>query len=113
MDKPLEELIYRLSRLPGIGTKTARRLSYFLLDSPPEEAEKLALAIQEAKEKIRECSICHDYTDTEPCTICKSERRDRSVICVVERPQDVQVMEATGKYNGLYHVLHGLSLIHI
>ena len=108
MDKPLEELIYRLSRLPGIGTKTARRLSYFLLDSPPEEAEKLALAIQEAKEKIRECSICHDYTDTDPCTICKSDRRDRSVICVVERPQDVQVMEATGKYNGLYHVLHGV-----
>ena len=108
MDKPLEELIYRLSRLPGIGTKTARRLSYFLLDAPPEEAEQLAEAIQEAREKIRECSICHDYTDSDPCSICKSEHRDRTVICVVERPQDVQVMEATGKYNGLYHVLHGV-----
>lgn len=108
MDKPLEELIYRLSRLPGIGTKTARRLSYFLLDSPPEEAEQLAMAIQEAREKIRECSICHDYTDSDPCSICKSEHRDRTVICVVERPQDVQIMEATGKYNGLYHVLHGV-----
>ncbi|MDD7362715.1 MAG: recombination mediator RecR [Peptoniphilus sp.] len=108
MEKPLEELIYRLSRLPGIGIKTARRLSYFLLESDEGEVKKLAESIVEAKEKISECSICHDYTDTDPCTICRSDRRDRSVVCVVERPQDVQVMEQTGKYNGLYHVLHGV-----
>lgn len=108
MDKPLEELIYRLSRLPGIGIKTARRLSYFLLESEEEEVKKLAEAIVVAKETIEECSICRDYTDADPCKICRSDARDRGVICVVERPRDVQVMEETGKYNGLYHVLHGV-----
>ncbi|KXB67210.1 recombination protein RecR [Aedoeadaptatus coxii] len=108
MDRPLEELIYRLSRLPGIGTKTARRLSYFILESDEDEVKKLAEAIIDAREHISECSICHDYTDRDPCPICRSDRRDHSVVCVVQRPQDVQVMEQTGKYNGLYHVLHGV-----
>ncbi|MDQ0507628.1 Recombination protein RecR [Aedoeadaptatus ivorii] len=108
MERPLEELVFRLSRLPGIGVKTARRLSYFLLESDQGEVEKLAKAILEAKEKIRECEICFDYTDEEICPICKSAHRDRHTICVVEEPKDVQVMEQTAKYNGLYHVLHGV-----
>ena len=104
--RPLAELIANLSRLPGIGPKTAGRLAFYLLQ-PPETAESLAKAIIEAKQGITHCSICCNFTDRDPCSICQDEQRDRSVICVVEQPRDVVALEKTREFKGLYHVLHG------
>ncbi len=105
---PLSELIDQFARLPGIGKKTAQRLSFFLLGMPEGEAEKFAAAILEAREKIHACSVCQNLTDGELCPICSSTSRDRSTICVVEDPRDVMAFERTREYNGLYHVLHGV-----
>ncbi|MCD1146883.1 recombination mediator RecR [Peptoniphilus sp. KCTC 25270] len=105
--KPLEALIHELSRLPGVGEKSAQRLTYYLLEREEEEVEKLASAILTAKREIKECPVCCSYTDQTPCSICSNSHRDHSTICVVESPRDVLAMERTGKYNGLYHVLHG------
>ncbi len=104
---PLARLIEELYKLPGIGPKSAQRLAYYILRQPAAEARALAAAILEVKEKISFCSVCQNVTDVDPCRLCTDERRDRSAICVVEEPQDVMVVERSGSYKGLYHVLHG------
>jgi len=104
---PVGRLIGELSKLPGIGQKTARRLSFYLLGRPNNEVKELAEAIVESREKTSYCSICNNLTENDPCEYCSSEERDQNTICVVESPKDVIAMERTGEYNGLYHVLHG------
>lgn len=104
---PLAALIERFRALPGIGAKTAVRLAYHVLDMDAGEARALAGAIIEAKEKIGFCSVCFNLSDQSPCAICASEKRDHSVICVVEQPQDVAALERMRDYKGVYHVLHG------
>ena len=105
--EPIARLINELSRLPGIGGKTAQRLAFHILDMPRERAERLTKAILDAKEGIMYCSVCSNLTDNDPCRICSSPKRDESVICVVKDPRDVIAMERTRDYKGLYHVLHG------
>lgn len=105
--KPMGKLIGELSKLPGIGPKTARRLSFYILGQSKNEVKTLADALVEAREKTNYCSNCNHLTEGETCTFCQSEDRDRASICVVESPRDVVAMEKTGEYNGLYHVLHG------
>jgi recombination protein RecR len=105
--EPVDKLIREFSKLPGIGPKSAQRLTYHLLKEPDEEASALAEAIQNLKKDIRLCSICFNITDRDPCSICQSKERDHSTICVVEKPSDIAPLERTGKYKGLYHVLHG------
>lgn len=106
--EPVAKLVRELNRLPGIGPKTAQRLAFHLLNASEEDAKALANAILEAKAKIHYCPICSNLTDTDPCRICRDERRDRSVICVVEEPKDVVAMERTREYKGVYHVLQGV-----
>jgi len=106
--RPLARLIEELERMPGIGPKSAQRLAFYLLDLPKEDAQALAEAIQEVKEKIQACSTCFNFTDQDQCSLCQDERRDRSQICVVAEPRDLIAMENTGEYRGVYHVLHGL-----
>jgi recombination protein RecR len=105
--EPIARLIEELNKLPGIGPKSAQRLAYHLLRSPDEEAKALAEAILTLKEKIKLCSLCFNNTDCDPCRICQDKERDHSQICVVEKPSDIFPLEQTGKYNGVYHVLHG------
>jgi len=105
--EPIAGLIEELNKLPGIGPKSAKRLAYHLLRSPDEEAKALAEAILTVKERIKLCSICLNNTDCDPCRICQDKERDHSKICVVEKPSDILPLEQTGKYNGVYHVLHG------
>jgi len=105
--EPIAGLIEELNKLPGIGPKSAKRLAYHILRSPDEEAKALAEAILTLKEKIRLCSLCFNNTDCDPCRICQDKERDHSKICVVEKPSDILPLEQTGKYNGVYHVLHG------
>ncbi len=101
------QLILELSKLPGIGPKSAQRLAYYLLRAPEEQAGRLAEAILSVKQKIRLCSVCFNVTDSDTCLICRNDQRDRSKICIVEQPQDILALEHTGIYKGLYHVLHG------
>src|SRR5437879_8036493 len=96
-----------LGRLPGIGPKTAQRLSFYILRAPRESVDRLAAALVEVKARIRFCNECFFIAEGERCAICLSARRDRSVLCVVEEPLDVLAIERTGEYHGLYHVLHG------
>jgi len=103
----VEKLIKAFSRLPGIGEKTAGRLTYHLLKTPAEETNQLAEAILELKENVTFCSICRNITEQDPCEICGDLRRDRSVICVVEEPSDIRAIEVSGSFRGLYHVLGG------
>ena len=106
--RPIARLIEELSRLPGIGPKTAQRLAYHLVRRPPEEVRRLAAAIVEAREKTRLCSVCYNLTDDDPCRLCRpGSGRDGAVICVVEEPKDVVAMERTREFKGVYHVLHG------
>ena len=105
--RALNSLVDELSRLPGIGEKTAQRLAFFILRSPTIRAERLAQAIIEVKEKILFCSQCSGITETDPCLLCTDPARDRSLICVVEDPSDVFLVERTGVFKGLYHVLMG------
>jgi len=105
---PLTKLTEHFERLPGIGKKSAQRLAFHVLRMPEAEARDFAQCILEAREKIRYCEICKNITDSERCSICRDESRDRSVICVVEDPRDVLAFERTREYNGLYHVLGGL-----
>jgi recombination protein RecR len=100
-------LIEELKRLPGIGQKTAQRLAFHLLRAEPGEALALAEAIREAKEKIRECSICNNITDADPCLFCASPTRSKATICVVEEAANIQAIEKTRQFNGQYHVLGG------
>lgn len=104
---PVARLVEEFSKLPGIGSKTAQRLSFFVLDMKEEEVRNLAQAIVDAKRKISYCSVCGNLTDIDPCFICRNTSRDNSVICVVEEPRDVIAMEKTREFKGLYHVLHG------
>ena len=104
---PVARLIEELHRLPGVGPKGAQRLAYHLLRASRDEAQALADAIIEVKERISLCSICENMTDVDPCLICADDARDRSLICVVEEPLDILAMERTRGYRGLYHVLHG------
>jgi recombination protein RecR len=104
---PVARLIEELHRLPGVGPKGAQRLAYYLLRAPKDEAQALAEAILEVKEKIVLCSVCQNTTDVDPCLVCTDEGRDRTVICVVEEPMDILAMERTRAHRGLYHVLHG------
>ncbi len=106
--EPIARLIEELNKLPGIGPKSAQRLTYYLLRAPAEEAQALAEAIRDVKEKLTLCSICLNITDSDPCTICRDEERDHTKICVVEEPIDILPLERTKKYKGLYHVLHGV-----
>jgi recombination protein RecR len=105
--EPVSRLIDELKHLPGIGQKTAQRLAFHLLRAAPEQALALADAIREAKLNIRECSVCNNITDTDPCLYCSSATRDRKIICVVEEPHNILAVEKTRQFNGLYHVLGG------
>lgn len=104
---PLEKLVEQFEKMPGIGYKTAQRLAYYVLNMPKTEAESFSKAIIDAHEKIHYCKICCNLTDSELCPVCSSEKRDKSVICVVETPRDAMAMEATDEYKGTYHILHG------
>ncbi len=103
----IAKLITELGKLPGVGSKTAQRLAFHILSQPPEAAKKLAEAITDASQSTCLCSVCCNLTEQDPCEICSSATRDRTVICVVENPRDVAAMERIHEYRGLYHVLHG------
>ena len=103
----VSKLIQELNKLPGIGPKSAQRLTYYLLRAPEEQARLLAEAILSVKQKVTLCSICFNVTESDPCLICRNDHRDRSKICIVEQPQDILALEHTKIYDGLYHVLHG------
>jgi recombination protein RecR len=105
--EPLARLIERLQKLPGIGAKSAQRLAYHVLRNPREDADALCAAIHDVKDKVTYCSICNNITDVDPCIYCTDESRDRRVICVVEEPQNVSVVEKTREFRGTYHVLMG------
>jgi recombination protein RecR len=103
----VENLVAQLTRLPGVGTRTAQRLAFHLLRVPKDEALALAAALEEVKERVRFCAECGNLTEEETCEICRDARRDRTVICVVEQPVDLVSLERTHEYRGLYHVLGG------
>ena len=105
--KPLKKLIGELSKLPGVGSKSAQRLAFHILSLSDSEAQGLADSITYAKANMKKCPVCGNLTDQEPCAICSNTKRDRSVICVVENPSGVTAMESMEEYNGLYHVLNG------
>ena len=105
--QPLADLISNLARLPGIGPKTAGRLAFYLLQQP-QVSEELAKAMVIANRDIRKCSICSNFTDQDPCAICRNTQRDQTSLCVVEHPRDVVSLEKTREFNGVYHVLHGV-----
>ncbi len=104
----LQKLINELSKLPGIGPKTAQRLSFYLLKKDNIDLEQLSSAVANLKQGVVFCSTCHHMAETDPCSICTDDKRDRSVICVVEEPMDVVAIDKTDKYNGLFHVLGGV-----
>ena len=110
---PLAKLIEQLQRLPGIGAKSAQRLAYHILKTPREEVDRLADAMREVKERITYCSTCSNITDVDPCFFCASPSRDHRVVCVVEEPENVNAIEKTRDFKGVYHVLMGaLSPLH-
>jgi recombination protein RecR len=104
---PVQRLVGELSKLPGIGNRSAQRLAFYILRSSAEDAQELAEAIREVKEKIRLCEVCFNLTDEVRCRICQDTRRDQGLICAVEEPSDVIPMERTHEYHGVYHVLGG------
>jgi recombination protein RecR len=101
-------LVGELSKLPGVGEKTAARLAFHILRGPIEDATALASAITDLRAKIRLCSVCWDFTEQDPCPLCRDARRDSTLVCVVAQPQDVLAIERAGGYSGRYHVLHGV-----
>jgi len=103
----INRLIQELSKLPGIGPKSAQRIAFYLMRAGDDQAKSLAEAITSMKQQVRLCSVCCNVTDSDPCAICRNGQRDRTRICIVEQPQDVIAIEHTGVYKGLYHVLHG------
>lgn len=105
---PIANLIEQLSKLPGVGRKTAQRLAFFILEMDDLDADKLSKSITNAKEKIKLCSICCNLTDIDPCEMCQNTQRDKSIICVVEGAKDIIAMERSREYKGEYHVLHGV-----
>lgn len=106
--EPIERLIENLTRLPGIGRKTATRLAFFLLNGKESYIAELSKSLTDIKEKIRLCSVCFNITDTDPCTICRDERRDKSVVCVVEESSHMMVIESANPGHLRYHILHGV-----
>ena len=104
----IAKLINQLSKLPGIGQKTAQRLAYHIISLPEDQVHELAVSIFNGKKHVHFCSVCGNYTDTDPCAICSDSRRDHSVMCVVKSPRDVNAMERMRDFNGVYHVLHGV-----
>lgn len=105
---PIARLVCELGKLPGVGEKTAARLAFHILRAPEADAAALASAITDLRAKIRLCGLCWDFTEDDPCAICRDTRRDSSLLCVVAHPQDVLAIERTGGYRGRYHVLHGV-----
>ncbi|MBI3895322.1 MAG: recombination protein RecR [Acidobacteria bacterium] len=105
--KPMARLIEELKRLPGIGSKSAQRIAFYLLKAEAVEAEQLAAAIRELKQSLRLCEICNNVTDTSPCSYCSDASRDSRLLCIVEEPGNLVPIEQTGRYRGQYHVLHG------
>ncbi len=105
---PLDKLIEHFEKLPGIGKKSAIRLAYYILNRPIEEIRSFSNAMIEAKEKIKYCKICCNLTDEDICPLCKDEKRDKSIICVVENPKDMIALEKTHEFNSSYHILHGV-----
>lgn len=103
----LETLIDELSQFPGIGRKTAQRLAMYIMKLPREEVVSMARALVDVKDKVKNCSVCSNFTEDDPCLICSSAKRDQNMICVVEEPNDVLAIEKTNDFNGLYHVLGG------
>ena len=103
----IEKLIEEFAKLPGIGHKTAQRLTLHVLNLPSDEVKEFAKALVEARETVKYCSICGNYTDSDPCSICSNPNRDKSVICVIEEAKDIMFIERVREYNGTYHVLHG------
>ncbi len=106
--KPLAELISRLERLPGVGPKSAQRLAFHVLRMPEDDVRRLADALREARESLRLCLVCQNFSAEETCAICQDPRRDPGQICVVAEPRDIAAMERLNEYRGRYHVLHGL-----
>jgi recombination protein RecR len=106
--EPINQLIRRLARFPGVGEKTASRLALYILRCSKEEAVDLAKSIINVKEKITLCAICYNLTDQNPCIICKNEKREKEVVCIVEEPGDLMALEGSGEFRGGYHVLHGV-----
>lgn len=104
----LTDLIEKLQWLPGIGRKTAQRLAFYLQKMDKAKVQELTEAIERARNQLSECSICHNWTERNPCAICAHPGRDKDIICVVEQPSDVMVLERTSEFKGLYHVLHGV-----
>jgi recombination protein RecR len=104
---PLQNLVEQFKRLPGVGAKSAQRLAFHVLKTPREDAERLCDAIREVKDRVTYCSVCNNITDVEPCAFCADDSRDHRVICVVEEPQNVHVVEKTDGFHGVYHVLLG------
>jgi recombination protein RecR len=105
--QPLDRLIDELSKLPGIGRKSAQRLSFYILRATEQEASALADAIRDLKAQLHLCSICHNITDVDPCQFCSNPARNRAIVCVVEEPSNIASVEKTKRFNGTYHVLHG------
>ncbi|MBN1160438.1 MAG: recombination protein RecR, partial [Dehalococcoidales bacterium] len=101
------KLVQEFSKLPGIGPKSAQRITFHLLRSPEEKSRELAEALVSLKQRVNLCSICCNVTESDPCPICRSSQRDTAMVCIVEQPQDILAIEHTGAYKGLYHVLHG------
>lgn len=104
----IEKLIEEFAKLPGIGYKTAQRLTMHVLNLPKKEVNEFADALVKARGTIKYCSVCGNYTDSDPCAICSNPNRDKSTVCVVEEPKDIIAMEKVREYNGVYHVLHGV-----
>ncbi|MGB3340522.1 MAG: recombination mediator RecR [bacterium] len=104
----LTDLIERLQWLPGIGRKTAQRLAFYLQKMDKAKVQELTRAIAHARNQLKECSVCHNWAEQDPCEICVNPRRDTDIICVVEQPSDVMVLERTSEFKGLYHILHGV-----
>lgn len=111
--EPMAQLIDELKKLPGVGTKSAQRMAFHILRASSEDAEALAGAVRNLKEKLHLCSVCNNITDIDPCSYCSSATRNQRLVCVVEEPTNIASVEKTRSYNGVYHVLHGaLSPLH-
>jgi recombination protein RecR len=108
LPEPLTRLVEQFQKLPGIGAKSAQRLAFHILRTPREDTERLSEALRDVKERVTYCSTCNNITDADPCSFCTSPSRDQRVICVVEEPQNVSIVERTGGFKGVYHVLMGV-----
>ena len=108
LPESLQRLVEELQRLPGIGQKSAQRLAFHILRTPREDADRLADAVREVKERVTYCSICSNITDSDPCAYCRNDTRDRTIICVVEEPQNIASIERSRDFKGVYHVLMGV-----